>query len=799
MRRISLLLAIAGLFITAVVGYTYKLRVDKLKNSHPLPVPKIKTGYEAQAPAGWHYDKHDAQTGKPIVHVEAKAFQATHDPSTFELQVLALRLYNKEGNSYTYVKTDHALFNEGTGILKADGPVWIVMNVPADKDAEDKNEAAKRVRVTTSGVTYETKTGKASTDQPASFVFTQGDGRAVGGDYDPNTKTLHLKSQIALDWIGSGPVEKKMHIETADLVYKEAEGKVYLAPWSKLQRQTTTIQAQNSTVILQDGRLHEVDAEHPFGTDDRENRHTDYSAEHMTGIFDEDGNLVQIVGEKNARVVATEPGSRTVLTGDRADLRFALQPKERNGQSENDSVLHLVMADGHAVAESVPLPQPGVLIAETRILRSEHIELEMKPGGQEVQEIRTPSQAQLEFVPNRPVQSHRLVNASHLRVIYGESSYVAALQAWNVSTHTDKPASEAKNKPGPDGKPTGPPAPALTWSDQMMVKFTPDSNQVAAIEQAGNFRYEEGARKAWAKKALIEQTINRITLTDKARVLDDTGSAIADRIVMNQANGDMDALGHVVSTHQPDPKQKPGTSMLDDKKAMQAKAEKMQTRENNTKVRYEGHALIWQGASRTAANSIDIDRDEQSLHAAGDVVSELVDNKQTSSQPASGNGSQSQAGSATASQAGGDTTPPVFTTVRAPELFYRDDTRVALYTGGVQLTREKMTVTAKQVKAFLNPKDEKNTNQSSLDHAVADGNVTIFELVSPGRTRTGTAEHCEYYAKEDKVVLNGGGPQMIDSYKGVTKGRQLTYYSGDDRLIVEGENKQLAYTQMRKR
>lgn len=783
MRRMSLLLAIAALVITAAVGYTYKLRLDKLRSSRAIPPPHIKVGYEAQAPRGWQENKTDPETGKPIVRVTAQSFQATHDPSTFELRGIALKLYKKGGSSYTYIKTDRALFNEGSGVLKADGPVSIVMNVPADKDAEDKNEASKRVRVSTSGVTYETKTGKVATDQPASFQFTQGDGRAVGGEYDPNTKTLHLKSRVALDWIGNGPAEKKMHVETEDLVYNEGEQKVYLSPWSKLKHQSTTIQGQRSIVLLQDGHLQRVDSEHAIGTDDREDRRTDFSADHMTGFFDEDGNLVQMVGEKNARVLTTEPGSKTVLTGDHADMRFALQPKDRNGEATSDSVLHLVMADGHAVAESVPLPQPGVQMAETRILRSEHIELEMKPGGQEVQEIRTPSQADLEFKPNRPEQSHRTVNTSHLRLVYGTGSYLDRFEAWGVSTHTDKAASTVKNTAAKPGSPPGPPAPALTWSDRMVAKFAAGSNQVSSIEQTGNFRYEEGPRRAWAKKAFLEQTINRITLTDHARVLDDTGSAIADTIVMNQATGDMDASGHVVSTHQPDPNQKPGTSMLDEKQPMQAKADNMQTRENNSKVFYEGHVLMWQGASRIAADMIEIDRDSQSLHGVGNLVSELVDNRQAqNSQPA-----------------GAAATNPVFTVVRAPEVLYRDDTRTARYSGGVKLTRDKMTVTSKELKAFLNPKDEKKTNQSSLDHAFADGNVMIFEAVGPSRTRTGNSEHCEYYTKEDKVVLNGGSPQMIDSYKGVTKGRQLTYFSSDDHLIVEGETKQLAYTQMKKR
>ncbi len=780
MRRISVFLAAAALLLAITVGYTLKERLAR--RLHAAPTPPIKLGVDAVA-TEWNYAKSDDKTGRPIVRLHAKSFQATHDPSTSELRDLALRLYSSDGASYTYVQSEKALFDDRTGLMKSEGAVTIVMNVPSDKDAADKLEAGKRVRVTTSGVTYETKTGKASTDQPASFLFTAGDGQCVGADYDPSSKLLHLRSKIALDWIGKGPAENKMHIEAGDLVYKEAEQKIYLSPWSKMQRQGTTIQAQNSVVTIADGYLQRIDGDKPKGVDVRDDRRTEYSAEKMIALFDEGGNLVNIVGQDNAKVVAAQPGSRTGITGNRADLRFAVTTKQVAGQPQNSSDLHLVLADGHAVAESAPMPLPGVQLAETRILRSEHIELEMKPEGKDVQEIRTSSQAQLEFKPNRPDQSHRIVDCSHLRVVYGEGSYVDTFFAWNAITHTDKPASVSVKSAA------APVEPALTWSDRMVTKFAPNSNQVASIDQTGNFRYQEGARKAWAKKALLEQSINQITLTDAARVLDNTGSAVGDTIVMNQANGDMDALGHVVSTHQPDKNEKPGTSMLDASKAMQAQADKMQTRDNNTKVNYQGHAVMWQGASRISADVIDIDRDAQSLHAAGNVVSELVDDKQSDT----GNGT------ATAQNQSNTASRPIFTVVRAPDLSYRDDTRMADYTGGVKLTRDKMIITSKELIAYLAPKTDKGNDQSSLDHAIATGDVKIFRVLEAKRTRTGSAEHCEYYTKTNKVVLNGGSPQMVDSYKGVTKGRELTYYDNDDRLIVEGEKKQLAYTTMKKK
>ena len=790
MRRISGFLAVAAILIAIVVAYTYKLRLDADAKRKAIPTPEIAAALEAVANKGWHWWKHDPDTNKLISDVKARSAQIVKDPYTFELRGMTLRLYAKDGASYTFIKTDKALFDEGSGVMRSQDPVLIIMHVPSDQDAENSRLVANRVHVETSGITYQTKTGVATTDQPATFKFSAGGGRGVGLEYNPNTHMLHLKSQVALDWIGNGPPENKLHVEAGDLVYKEQEQKIYLSPWSKLQRQSTTINAKNSVVTLVDGVLHQVESDHALGTDDRNGRRVVYSADKMTGLFDENGTLVNIIGDKDAKIVSNDAAARTTVTGNRADLRFtANQERQPNGTLRNDSVLHLVLADGHAQAESVPVAQPGVQLPETRILRSEHIELEMKLDGKDLQEIRTPTQGELEFKPNRPDQSHRILDASRLRILYGEGSYVDTFLAWNVATHTERPVAASKTASAKNGKGTA--APALTWSDQMVAKFKANSNEIGTIEQTGNFRYREGVRQAHAQKAYLEQDINRITLTGDAHVSDDTGSTLAHVIVMNQENGDMDATGKVVSTHDPDKSQKPGTSMLDVTETMQAKADKMRTRQDNARIFYEGHAVMWQGANRISANEIDIDRDNQTLHAVGDVVSELVDKKSTSDNPQK---------SATAQDATSiQTSVPIFTIVRAPELFYRDDTRLAHYTGGVKLVRDKTTVDSKELRAFLSPKNSNDNGTSSLDHAFADGNVDVVQAMGNDRTRTGTSEHCEYYPKDNKVVLNGGNPQVVDSYKGIIKGRQLTYFSDEDRVIAEGQQKQLAYTQMKKK
>jgi hypothetical protein len=36
------------------------------------------------------------------------------------------------------------------------------------------------------------------------------------------------------------------------------------------------------------------------------------------------------------------------------------------------------------------------------------------------------------------------------------------------------------------------------------------------------------------------------------------------------------------------------------------------------------------------------------------------------------------------------------------------------------------------------------------------------------------------------VTLEGGAPEFVDSVKGTTKGQKLTWFSNDERLLVDG-------------
>jgi lipopolysaccharide export system protein LptA len=279
---------------------------------------------------------------------------------------------------------------------------------------------------------------------------------------------------------------------------------------------------------------------------------------------------------------------------------------------------------------------------------------------------------------------------------------------------------------------------------------------MSKLEQWNNFRYQEGVRQAKAQKATLTAPSDEIALTGQARVWDPSGSTSADTIVMNQRSGDFEAVGSVNSTRLPDKKEGKREGLLSGDDAVQAKAARMRSTQDNQLIHYEGDAILWQGPNRLQANTIDINRKSGSLDARGGVISQLLDKADRTKKSAA------------------------FTIVKSPTMLYLDKERIAHYAGGAVLTRGATVVNAREIRAFLKQGDD-----SSLDKAFADGDVRIVQTAT-ARTRTGKSDHAEYYPADGKILLNGGQPELNDSIKGTTKGKQLIYFANNDRLLVEG-------------
>jgi len=743
------LILAALLAIVAFVGQPYIKRQQALARDTPAAPPPLETGINGRA-SDWVYTQSDGE--RPRVTIRAKSFRQVKAPSVMELAGVELQLFHKEGAQFDLVRSAQAQFDIVAKSLYSDGDVDITMPTASEKSATAL-DGPRIVKIHTSGVHFASDTGRASTDREAKFEFEQGYGSAMGVDYDPNSRELHLRSKVELHWMGKGPHAKPMLIEAGEAYYREAESKVFLLPWSKLTRDTLHMEGAAAIVTLDKGEIKEALSQSAHGVEVDPGRKLEFAAEALLLSFGPDMTIREIKGQQNGKLVSTADTMRTTITGDVIDLQFDPATKE--------STLTHAVAMKQAVVEAVPLPRPGELLGDTRTLRSEVVRLYMRPGGREIDKVETDGPGTVDFLPNRAGQPKRSVKGDRIWLAYGPDNRIQSFRTTNAFTRTDKP-----------GTPT--PPPMLTQSKELLATFDPKTSELARLEQKTDFRYEEGTRKATANQATLEEAKNQITLEGSARTFDPTGSASADKLVMDQKTGDFTADGRVATTRLPDQKAS-SSALLSGADVMQGRAQHMTSAEHNQKLHYEGDAVVWQGPNRVEADRIDIDRMRQAFEAHGKVVSQFADKSSSDDKPK-------------------HASAPVFTVVRAPDLVYSDDTRLAHYQGGAAMVRPGLTVNGNELKAYLNDKDSSTT----LDKAFADGAVKIVSTAEK-RTRTGTGEHGEYYTTEQKVIMNGGDTLLVDSIKGQTRGKQLTWWSNNDRLLVNGVENRPADTLFRKK
>ncbi len=726
-RRV-LLFAIA--LILVAVGGAYRIQKRLLHEQSPQKPTALALDLNASAQDWVHTTSRP--DGRPLLWARAKDFRQIKQSGLIELAGVELHLFHEDGSEYDLVKSAKAEFRPAEKILYSEGEVEITLAVPAQGTVP----AGRLVSIRSSGVTFDTGSGKATTDKPADFVFENGDGRCVGASYDPAAKELLMYSQVQLNWRSQGPKPRSMKIETERLSYKESMAAVILFPWARLTDGAATIQAGDTYVTLHEGTIQRVEAKMANGTAEYPAQHLEYGADHMFVDFTPEGLIQNVVGEPNARLTSTTPSSKTAVTTNRIDLDFD------TGSSE--SVLKRALARGSSVVESTP----AASAEDVRVLRSETIETTMRPGGKEIERVQTHAPGRIELRPRAAGHRRRQMDGERITIEYGPENRMRTFQAVNVATRTD-PLPGTKNA-----------APAETWSKGLLANFDPATGHMTRMEQWQDFRYRQGERRASAGYATFDPEPDTMKLRDAARVWEPDGSTSADAIQLDQKTGRFTADGHVSSSRLPE-SQNPGQSswqgMLGGgKEPLEALADHMTSENRNTLIQYRGHAVLWQGANRIQGDQVVIDRSRRRLTAQGNVSTQLVDDS------APGKAAQ-------------------LTLVKAAELVYTDADRQMIYTGGVVLNRPDMNITSARLRALLAEPDA----ESRIERLYADGKVKIVQTL-PGRTRTGTGEHAEYIAIEDRVVLRGGNPQFEDTRSGVTRGAELTYFTRDDTLLVNG-------------
>ena len=765
MRILRWLLLVAMLVLAAGVYRSYVQQRQAQKKNRRATPSSLPSGTVGTA---IDFEWAQSADGKPAVKIFAKNSKQTDNNRT-ELQDVELRIYMKDAKHFDRIRTPLAEFATGDNKLYAPGEAEITLGVPSEGEPD-----RTLTSITAAGINFDSQSGQAITDKHVQFSFNGGSGTCNGASYDPESHSLHLSNSVVLNLRGKNPKSKPMKVEAGDLTYSEVENVVRLGPWSRLTRDQTIINAGASVVNLavfegEDGKkerhLGSVDAAAATGTDKRPGRELEYAAGMLHVAYNADGLTDKLTGTGGAKLVAHGNGAVTTMNGDSVDLFFNTE----SGESELSSAI----AKGHSQIESKPTVDPKGLTADTKSLKSDVLNLHMRAGGHDLERVDTPLPGTLEFLPNQIARHRRVLRSSDMDIRYGAKNEIQSFKANNAATQT-YPSEDDRRKKKPN-------LAVANTSSKVLDAVFDDKQQLKQMHQTGDFHYSEGPRKAEAESATLENDGNIMRLNAHARVADDAGSTAADAIELHQATGDFDARGHVSTTRLPDEK-KATSDMLDKGEPTQGMADRVTSENRNRAIHYVGNAVVWQASNRIQADRIDIDREKKTLLADGQVTSQFLDNRNKNS--------------ADKEKTKPAASTPIFTIVRAPHMVYTDQDRQAVYSGGTEFVRSGMTVKSATLRSFLN--NDKSDSDSRIDKAYADGKV---EIVQAGRqrSRVGTGEHAEYYTADGKVVLTGGEPMLKDSVRGDTRGAKLTYFTDDDRLVVDGEPQKPARTELKKK
>ena len=747
MRSLRWLLLVAMVLIAAAVLTVYRAQ-RKARQSQRRAVPAaVPLDTRTIAP---DFEWTQSENGKPAVKIIAKNYRQTADGGRAELQNVELQLYMKDGAHYDRVRSPFAQLTTADHKLYSPGDAEITLQVPTHGDPP-----RALTSITASGINFDSDSGQAVTDKHVKFTFAQGEGTCDGAAYDPANHVLNLNNNVVVNLRGKGPNAMPMKIEAAQLAWNEMTGVVHMFRWSRLTRDQTKIDATESTVLMKDDEVDSIDAFSVNGADQRPGRRLNYSADTAHVQYNENHRISLITGAGHAKLVEHATGSDTTIAGDKVDLGFV--------DNKGESALSTAVVNGNGSLESKPLPDPKGDTADTKLLKAQAFSLQMQPGGKDLQTVTTRSAGTLEFVPNQPSHHRRVLQATQMLVTYGPGNKIQSFHA----TGTPTQAASTETYPSDEDRRRKKPNLAVANTNSRIIDATFDENgQLKQMKQNESFHYSEGDRKAQADVAMLENQTNVMDLDKGARITDSTGSTSADHIRIDQNTGDFDARGHVSTTHLPDKKSE--SAMLDKDEPTLGTADHVTSADRNKLVHYIGNAVVWQTSNRIQGDRIDIDRDKKSLVADGRVVTQFEDKPKPDAPKPAANAPKTQ---------------PIFTIVKSPHMVYTDSDRLALYTGGVDFWRPALTVKSATLKAYMNPDD--TNSDSRINRAFGDGNVEIVQFATD-RQRVGKSEHAEYYTEEGKVVLSGGEPKLDDSKRGNTKGDKLTWYTDDDRLVVEG-------------
>ena len=769
-------IAVALLAVVTISYYVAKGKVKPRLHSVPkqlgLDIQQTSEGFTLSKSEG----------GRTIFTIRASNAVQFKAGGHADLKNVHIVVYGKAHDRFDQIYGKEFTYDPESGDINAIGEVNIDLQGyaegPTKPDQAQPEELKNPIHITTNSLTFNQKTGQAHTDDIVTFRTLQASGTAKGAYYDSTSNQLKLKSDVHIVTTGDN---------AADIFGSGG-----------------TIQRDPRQAVLLDAAIYEPDRT--------------LTTNKLTMQFEPDNTIQHAQAEGNVNIEVRGP-TIVDISGPRGDLNMGPQNAvlqaivtcgaKYNTRGENlshgsaDTFVLDFEADNqpklfhmlkNARMRQDPQPgKPGSAGQPMEIAADQlHFVLE---NGNELKTGDTAGKAQITIFP-KPASAVSAKASAKSGEDFGSanSTTVATAGEFHATFAEGNRMHTLHGSPDTRIVSTSPGQPdKVSTSQSVDVAFAPDGGAEKLV-QTGDFRYHEpspkpdtGGRAMFADVATYTPSDQILVLNGSPRAIDGGTTTTADVIRLNRQSGEGFADGNVKTTYS-DLKPQADGALLAASDPVHVTALHMTSHQQPGIAHYTGNVRLWQTANLVRAPKIDFDQQNRSIVAQGDTA---------------------QSVSSLFVQPGqdGKLTP---VDVTADKLVYVDAERRARYTGNVLAKSTRGTVSAAQIDVYLRQADSAGGNQpgseakaskatipgsegpSKIDHMVAIGKVVVTE---PNRRAVG--DRLVYTAEDGKYYMTGKSPSIFDAEHGTVWGDSLTFYSHDDRVLVESKRSSPTVTRAR--
>jgi lipopolysaccharide export system protein LptA len=709
-----------------------------------------------------------------------------------DLRNVHIVVYGHEHDRYDQIYGNQFTYDPQTGDINAVGEVHIDLQGnaegPQKPDQAPPDELKNPLHLLTHSLSFNQKTGIAHTDEVVEFRTAQAYGSAKGAYYDSKSNELLLRSDVHIVTTSEHP--------------------------ATITGTSGTIQKVPRQATLENARIDQPDRT--------------LTADKGTLLFEEDNTVKHVVAEGNVHIQSRGPSTVDVM-GPRGDMNMG----------PNNSMEQAILSGGakfeshgasvaHGSADTFVLDfddqnQPLRL----HMVKNARMMQDPKPGNQDAKEGKSGSSGQpsgqpmeiaadqLDFVLAdgdqlktgdtlgkasitifpAPGATKQKSDRAGDKETGGNSTTVATAGKFHATFDSNNRIQTLHGAPKSRIVSTSPGDPdKVSVAHNLDVTFAPDGG-VQTLVQTGDFQYHEasakpdtGGREAFADVATYTPSDAMLLLTGSPRVIDGGVTTTAVTVRINRQTGDGFADENVKTTYS-DLKPQPDGALLASSDPIHVTAQHMTAHKQPGVARYTGNVRLWQTANVVRAPKIDFDNEKRSIVAEADASQKVLSLFMQKGQD-------------------GKLTP---VDVTSDKLTYTDEERRARYTGDVFAKTATNTINGQQIDVYLKPADPdaKDTTPapasqrqksiipgsdgpSQIDHMVAVGKVVVT-----GPNRRAVGDRLVYTAEDGKYFLTGKSPSIFDAEHGTVWGDSLTFYSYDDRVLVESKRSSPTITRAR--